>query len=588
MIVRSRIKPSAYFDSVTLMLVQREVRALPGVSEAGAVMGTQANKELLRDAGLLTPEADAAKPDDLILSVQAGSVEAADAALTRSEELLVRRRESVAADAYRPRTLASALRMLQGANLALISVPGRFAAGVAKEALAAGLHVMIFSDNVPLEAEIELKQLAASRGVLLMGPDCGTAILGGAALGFGNHVRRGTIGVVGAAGTGIQEVTSLIHRAGAGISHAIGTGGRDLSKSVGGVTATQGLAALAADRHTEVIVLISKPPASEVAQRLLSAARRTGKPIVVSFVGATIRESDRLFAAQTLEDAARKAVQLATGSSPRWEERHALPAQEAGRLASSQKYIRGLYSGGTLCYEALVLLERYVGPVHSNTPLDSASALESAMRSRAHTVIDMGGDEFTVGRLHPMLDPELRHQRLLREAEDPEVAVILLDVVLGHGAHPDPARELAPVIQQARQRARAQGRWLPVVLSVCGTEEDPQDYQAQVSALLDAGAIVQPSNAQAVRLAGLIAEAAGNKGQPRDQVQIEVPAESQPLPDAAGILPLLAAPPRVVNIGLDLFAESLQAQGVDVIALDWQPPAGGKQKLIDLLDKLNA
>lgn len=588
MIVRTRIKPSAYFDSVTLMLVQREVRALPDVSEAGAVMGTEANKELLRDAGLLTVDAEAARSDDLILSVQAANAAAADAALTRAEELLVRRRESVASDAYRPRTLTSALRMLQGANLALISVPGRFAAGVAKEALEAGLHVMIFSDNVPLDAEIELKQLAASRGVLLMGPDCGTAILNGAALGFADHVRRGTIGIVGAAGTGIQEVTSLIHRAGAGISHAIGTGGRDLSKSVGGVTATQGLAALAADRHTEVIVLISKPPAPEVATRLLGAARRTGKPVVVSFVGATFRERDRLFAAQTLEDAARRAVQLATGSSPRWEERHALPAQEAGRLAPSQKYIRGLYSGGTLCYEALVLLERYVGPVYSNTPLDAASALESALRSRAHTVIDMGGDEFTVGRLHPMLDPELRHQRVLREAEDPEVAVILLDVVLGHGAHPDPARELAPVIQQAKERARAQGRWLPLVVSVCGTEEDPQDYPAQVSALLDAGAIVQPSNAQAVRLAGLIAEAAGNKGQPREPVQIEVLAESAPLPDATGVLPLLAAPPRVVNIGLDLFAESLQAQGIAVIALHWQPPAGGKQKLIDLLDKLNA
>lgn len=588
-VVRSRIKPSAYFDSVTLMLVQREVRQLPGIAEAGAVMGTEANKELLRDAGLLTPEGEAARPDDLILCVQADSEEVAAAALAQAEKLLVQRRETATpAGTYRPKTLALALRMLQGANLALVSVPGRFAAGVTREALNAGLHVMLFSDNVPVEAEIELKNLAASRGLLLMGPDCGTAILSGAALGFGNRLRRGTVGIVGAAGTGIQEVASLIHRGGAGISHAIGTGGRDLSKSIGGVTARRGLAALAADKGTEVIVLISKPPAPEVAEKLVAVMRNIHKPVVVSFVGATVAGGERIYAAPTLEDAAKIAVNLVTGQLPRWQEFRALPAQEAGRLLPSQKYVRGLYSGGTLCYEALVLLERYVGPVYSNTPLDPVFALETALRSRAHTVIDMGSDEFTVGRLHPMLDPELRNQRLLREAEDSEVAVILLDVVLGHGAHPDPAGDLAPVIRQARERARAQGRWLPVVASVCGTDEDPQGYDAQVAALIDAGATVQSSNAQSVRLAGLIAEAAGNKGRPRELAQITPASQPEPLPDASGIRSLLTAPPRVINLGLDLFAESLASQGVDVIAVDWQPPAGGKQKFIDLLDKLNA
>ena len=235
-----------------------------------------------------------------------------------------------------------------------------------------------------------------------------------------------------------------------------------------------------------------------------------------------------------------------------------------------------------------MLLHRYVGPVYSNTPLDPGYALESATRSHAHTVIDMGSDEFTVGRLHPMLDPTLRHQRLLREADDPEVAVILLDVVLGHGAHPDPARDLAPVIRQARARARTAGRWLPVVLSVCGTEEDPQGYETQVAALIEAGAMVQATNAQTVRLAGLIAEAAGSTGSTRQAVEIPAPSPSQPLPDASRILSLLHGPPRVVNVGLDLFAESLAAQGAETVAVDWHPPAGGKQKLIDLLDKLNA
>jgi len=587
-IVRSRIKPSAYVDSVTLMFAQREVRNLPGVREAGAVMGTDANKELLRDAGLLTAEVAAAGPDDLVLSVAAADAARAEEALLHAEEVLATRGSAGATEEYRPKTVGSAARMLSGANLALISVPGRFAAGAARDALVAGLHVMLFSDNVPLQAEIDLKRAAASQGRLVMGPDCGTAILGGAALGFANQVRRGSVGVVGAAGTGIQEVTSLIHRGGAGISHAIGTGGRDLSQAVGGMTALWGLAALGADPITDVIVLISKPPAPEVAAMLLAAAWKTGKPVVVNFVGAQVPSSQRIFGAQTLEDAAEIAVRLTTGSPPSWPRLHALPAQEALRLAPGQKFIRGLYSGGTLCYEALLLLEHYVGPVYSNTPLERSQMLESALHSRGHTVIDMGSDELTVGRLHPMLDPELRQQRLLKEAEDPEVAVILLDLVLGWGAHPDPASQFAPVIRQARQRARAAGRWLAVVTTVCGTDQDPQSYDDQVNALVEAGALVQSSNAEAARLAGLIAEAAGSRGRPRTPVPVESEGREVPLPDAMPIIGLLANPPKVVNVGLELFADSLRAQSVDVVSVDWQPPAGGKQKLIEMLDKLGA
>jgi FdrA protein len=596
-VIRNRIKSSAYFDSVALMLVQREVRALAGVREAGAVMGTEANKELLRDAGVLSPEGSAARPDDLILAVDAVDDAAADGALAHAEELLTRRREPAGVqEGYRPKTVASAARMLSGANLALVSVPGRFAAGVAGEALDAGLHVMLFSDNVPLEAEVGLKQRAAAAGRLVMGPDCGTAIIGGSALGFANRVRRGTIGVIGAAGTGIQEVTSLIHRGGAGISQAVGTGGRDLRHDVGGATALAGLAALGADPLTEVIVLISKPPSADVASRLLGAARAAGKPVVVNFVGASVEPGERIFPAQTLEDAAELAVQVASGSPPRWTRRDALPGHEALRLAPGQRYVRGLYSGGTLCYEALRLLEPFVGPVHSNTPLESAQMLPSAHRSIAHTVIDLGSDEFTVGRLHPMLDPDLRLQRLLREAEDPEVAVILLDVVLGYGAHANPAGALAPVIREARGRSRDAGRWLPVVASVCGTDEDPQGYDDQVAQLIEAGVLVQSSNAQAARLAGLIAQAAGagagEAGKAPRSEPIRTPAgpaaAEQIQPPGAEIVRLLAGPVKVVNVGLGLFAESLRTQGVDVINVDWQPPAGGKQHLIDILDRLGA
>ncbi|HLE76835.1 MAG TPA: acyl-CoA synthetase FdrA [bacterium] len=588
MTVRSRIKPSAYFDSVTLMLAQRDVRVLPGVVDAGLVMGTEANKDLLKDAGLLTPEVSAARSDDLVIVVRAETEDAAGQALTRAEELLVRRPHAAGPSAYRPRTVASAVRQLPGANLALISVPGRFAAGVARDALDAGLHVMLFSDNVALEDERDLKTLATGRGLLVMGPDCGTAMIAGAGLGFANHVRSGTIGVVGAAGTGTQVVTSLVHRGGAGISHALGTGSRDLGGAIGGVSAVRALAALAADPGTEVIVLVGKPPAPDVAAGLLAAARGRGKPVVVDFVGAAVPAGGGLYPASTLDEAARIAVRLVTGSEPAREESRALPAQEAARLAPSQRYIRGLYSGGTLCYEALVLLERYVGPVFSNTPLQPSTALASAARSRSHTVIDMGADEFMVGRLHPMIDPDLRIERLLREADDPETAVVLLDVVLGYGAHSDPSRDLVPAIETARRRAAESGRRLPVIVTVCGTDEDPQDLRAQVEALTAAGAVVETAHSEAVRLAGLIAEAAGSRGAPYRGVPIE-PAGAGILPDVSHIRDsLLSGPPRVINVGLGLFEESLAAQGVEVVSVDWQPPAGGKQKYIDLLNKLNA
>ncbi|PZN06394.1 MAG: hypothetical protein DIU69_13340 [Bacillota bacterium] len=284
-VIRTRIQPSAYYDSVTLMQLQRDLLALPGVDEAGAVMGTDANKELLRLAGLLSPEAGAARPDDLVVAVRGTDPALLEQALARVEELLNRRRHSPPGDTPVPRTLTSALATLPGANLAMISVPGRYARLLAEEVLRAGLHVFCFSDNVPLEDEVALKRHAAQRGLLFMGPDCGTALIGGAALGFANAIRRGNIGIVAAAGTGLQEVASRIDRLGAGVSHAIGTGGRDLRDEVGGATFLTGLQALAGDAGTAAIVAISKPPSPRVRDRVLATAAAAGKPVVVHFVG---------------------------------------------------------------------------------------------------------------------------------------------------------------------------------------------------------------------------------------------------------------------------------------------------------------
>jgi FdrA protein len=582
------IRRSAYFDSVALMLAQREARDLPGVEEAGVVMATDANKALLRDSGLDFADLSGAGPDDLAIVARAATPAQAEAAIARAQEALTRRRTSATGDAYRPRTIVSALRQLPQATLALISVPGRFARPVAIEALDAGLHVLLFSDNVPIEHEIELKRRSLERGLLLMGPDCGTAIIHGAALGFANRVRGGRIGLVGAAGTGLQEVTSLIHRFGGGITHAVGTGGRDLSAAVGGVTMLQGLRALAQDPATTLIVLISKPPSPEVAGRLLAAAAVCGKPVVVNFVGGAVAETGTVYSATTLEDAARRAVKLAYGLDPGEATLRSLPAQEAGRLSAGQRYVRGLFSGGTLCYEALTLLRPRIGPVWSNTPAHPAEALDPVTRSREHSVIDMGADEFTQGRLHPMLDPMLRLQRLRQEAADPEAAVLLLDVVLGYAAHPDPAGALAPVLREICAGAREKGCRLSIVASICGTDDDPQNAAAQREVLLDAGMLVEDSNARAVRLAGLIAEARGSRGPGGTPVALS-PAPAPPVwPGVGPVTSLLQRPPAVINVGLELFAESLQLQGVPVVSVDWRPPAGGKQHLIDLLGKLEA
>jgi FdrA protein len=358
---------------------------------------------------------------------------------------------------------------------------------------------------------------------------------------------------------------------------------------VGGVTMLQGLRVLALDPRTSVIVLISKPPAAEVAGQLLAAAAACGKPVIVTFVGAAVHAAGQVQSASTLEDAARLAVRLAHGVEPPSLDLRSLPAQEAGRLAAGQRYLRGLFSGGTLCYEAMVLLRPHLGRIYSNTPLVSADALDPVTRSREHTVIDMGGDEFTQGRLHPMLDPMLRLQRLHQEAGDSETAVILLDVVLGYGAHPDPASALVPVIREARQMAHSDGRHLCVVASVCGTDEDPQQVSAQREALIEADVLVEGSNARAARVAGLCVEArgaAGARGAPEEEAVIAAASHAPVWPEVGPIAALLGRRPAIVNVGLELFAESLQAQEVPVISVDWRPPAGGKQHLLDLLDKL--
>jgi FdrA protein len=521
MTLQTLIKPGEYHDSVTLMQVAKDLLAMPGIKDAAVWMGTEANKGILDTAGLLTPEAKAASPNDLIVCVEAANAKQATAALARVDELLAQTRISRAADeAYHPHTLASALGAMPDANLVVISVAGQYAVHEAQQALERDLHVLLFSDNVPLADEIALKKMARQRGLLLMGPDAGTAIINGVALGFANVVPRGDIGLVAASGTGLQEVTSLIAREGGGVSQAVGVGGRDLMAEVGGVMMLAGLEALQADPETDVMVLISKPPDRSVVKQVLAQVRDTPKPTVVCFLGSdaeAIRKAGALPAA-TLEEAALLALALGQGRDPasvadrlaaRDEDLASQAAEAQGALRLSQRYVRGLFSGGTFCYEAMLVLQDLVGTVQSNVSPIEAFRLADANRSLGHTCVDLGEDEFTQGRLHPMLDPDLRNRRIVQEAHDPETAVILLDVVLGYGVHPDPAGAAVEAIEEAQAVAAAEGRQIVVMASLCGTRGDPQNLADQEAKLRKAGVFVAESNAAAARLAGLILKGGG-------------------------------------------------------------------------------
>jgi len=552
--IQYEIRAGSYYDSIVLMQLQKALAALDGVQDAGVVMATTANRDLLAAGGLL-PEGIEAKADDLLIVVQGESETAVSAALSQIDSLLTKRATPDTTQDFRPRSLDAALKMQPDAGWVLVSVPGRYAAGVAEDALRQGKHVFLYSDNVSLEDEVRLKQLAQAKGLMLMGPDCGTAIINGVGLGFANRVHRGRIGIVAASGTGLQAVSSAIHNLGSGISQAIGTGGRDLQADVGAITAHQALDLLGRDRATRVIVLISKPPSPQVATRLLQAAQATGKDVVVSFLGYAVsgHQIGNLHFAVNLADAAETAVHIAGSIETSLFGSHREPVTG---------YVRGLFSGGTLAYETLLGLTAVLDPLYTNIPIRPEQQLPNLTQSQGHTILDLGEDIFTQGRLHPMMDNDLRIRRMKQEITDPGVGIILLDIVLGEGAHPNPAAELAPVIAEANQ-ARKQ-----VVTIVVGTDQDPQDLNSQIEQLAAAGAIIFSDANEAV-----------------DYVfnQISSPDIS---PYPAVSLNAFGKGLTAVNIGLASFSESIVAQGGTAVQVDWRPPAGGNEKLMGILAKM--
>ena len=495
--ILNRVRHGFYLDSVALMRHSQAVAALPGVETASMMIGSQSNKGIMEDAGLLADEGRGAEPNDLIIAVRAESAEAGAAALEEAEALLDRPAAAGgAAGAWHPKSLETALEALPGANLALISIPGEFAAEEARKVLARGLHVMIFSDNVTIEDERALKEEARRRGLLVMGPDCGTALIGGVPLAFANEVPRGTIGLVSASGTGLQEVSCLIARGGKGVSHGIGVGGRDLGDKVGGLMTLMAIDALDADARTKHIVLISKPPSDAVVKTVLARVAKSRKTFTICFLGlATIDLPANAAMAPTLEAAAAHALgNTLSDLSP---DEQARAADLANGMDKGRRWIRALFAGGTMCAETQVIFRVAGETVQSNVPIPGAVALGDA--TVGHSAIDLGADEYTIGRPHPMIDPAVRNDALKVALAEPETAVILLDMVIGHGAHADPTGDLADVLQGAKRGG-------PVVIaSVTGTEDDPQVYSEQIVKLRKAGVMVAPSNARATALALAVA-----------------------------------------------------------------------------------
>jgi len=500
-----RILNNQYFDSVFLMRVNKRLSEEPGVQDSAVLMGSEGNKKLLVELDLSAPGVQQANANDLIVVLRADSEERCAEVLARLPDYL---KGGGGEDVERRfRTLEAGIQEKPAANLAVISVPGEFAAREARKALEKGLHVFLFSDNVSIKDEKALKDYASTQGLLVMGPDCGTSLIGGVGIGFANAVRKGLIGALGPSGTGLQEFTCQVHNAGFGISHAIGTGSHDLSDQVGGITTLTGLDALDRDPGTEAIAIISKPPGTRTLETVMDRIKTCHKPVIACFLGlqTELPNTNKAFIPCDTIDAAVKASihaiggDLTTTSSVEGFDNKDMLSQEGAGISTVNKSLRGLFAGGTFCYQTQDIFRRNGISLKSNAPLQKDQMLEHPDHCSGHCVIDMGDDYFTQGRPHPMIDGTERAKRILQEARDPELRVLLLDFILGYNASRDPVGELAGAIHDAQDWVQQRGRRLSVIASICGTEDDPQELKLQERMLTELGVVVFRSNARAAQ-----------------------------------------------------------------------------------------
>ena len=568
-----------YQDSINLMLLTNKINALDGVTMSQIMMGTDANKDILNNTNLLTDEANSASANDMMIVVDSEKENIMEEVMPAIDEFLDDlSAKGTSEEAQAATSWSEAFDLLPEANVALFSIPGEYGAPEMERALKNDLHVFSFTDNVSIEDEVRLKKLAHEKGLLMMGPDCGTGIISSIPIAFTNVVSPGNIGVVGASGTGIQEVTTIIDRLGGGVVHAIGTGGRDLSDKVGAITVKDAIVALENHEPTDVITVISKPPAKEVRDEVVELLQSISKPVVAIFLGEKPTSHEgKVYLAHTLEETAKIAVDLANDVAVKKNYFEAL-AKPAVPTLPEAKVVKGLYSGGTLASEAGMLISE---------ALDLGGLVKAegyVLKSHGYEVIDLGDDMYTQGRPHPMIDPDVRIEKIREYAQDEKTGIILFDVVLGYGAHEDMVGALLPAIEEARATAKEAGRDLYFVATVCGTTKDPQNYQSSVDRLKEGGVLVAESNAKAVQLALLL------KGIEISEDDKEVVAYNGPTVDVPKpgekVMELLTTKPRIINVGLQSFTESIVDYGGETVQFNWRPRANGNKKMIKILDAL--
>lgn len=574
------IKRNSYQDSINLMLLTNVINDLDNVNKSQIMMGTDANKEILNNVGLLSDEAKAASPNDMVIVVDAKDGGIIDKVLVEVDKFL--NDLSISKQKKNIKDVSNwdeALEQLPNANVALFSIPGEYGASEMEVALNRGLHVFSFTDNISLDDEIRLKKLAHEKGLLMMGPDCGTGIISSIPIAFTNVVSPGNIGIVGASGTGIQEVTTIIDRLGGGCVHAIGTGGRDLNSKVGAITVKDAIVALEHHDSTDVIVVISKPPAKEVRDDVVNLLQSCTKPVVAIFLGEKpLTHEGTVYLAHTLEEAAQMAIDLSKGKEVKknYFEEVVCPVENS---LPGHKTLKGLYSGGTLGAEAAMLISE---------SLNLGGLIKGEgyiLKAQGYEVIDLGDDMYTQGKPHPMIDPEVRINKIRQYARQEETGVILLDVVLGYGCHKDMANALVPVIVEELALAKEEKRELYFVATVVGTTKDPQDYDQAFETLKNAGVMVQPSNAKAVQLA---LKLKGIDMQETDKGFGEYTLPLQEVPEiSSNIMELLNTKPRIINIGIESFNDSILKYGGESVQYTWKPKAGGNKKLIKILNALD-
>ena len=578
--LRTIIQKGSYHDSVVLMLLTNHISTVEGVKKVSVMMATPANKDIYKQSGLDTEELMQATANDMVIVADVDDENLMDVIVKETEEFFKKQN----ADNKRKQGAESvnswekALNKLPDANLALISVAGAYAAAEADRALDEGMNVFMFSDNVTLEDEVHLKQKAHEKGLAVMGPDCGTGIMGGVPIAFANLVSTGSIGIIGASGTGIQELTTIIDRLGEGVKNAIGTGGRDLSTAVGGITMMDFISAMEQDDTVKALIVISKPPAKEVREKITERLRAVKKPVVTVFMGEkpTYHE-EGFYHAYTLDEAARLAVGLVRGTK----EEENQPEIEGGFKREEKKTIKAYYSGGTLAGEAAMLIKDALDM--EIPPEDIAGYM---LKTDGHIVVDLGDDVYTQGKPHPMIDPAKRIECMKEALADPSTGVILFDVMLGYGSHEDMAGALLPSIMELKKKAETEGRKLFFVATVCGTRKDYQGYDAAVETLKKADVIVCGTNKQAVkaavRLIGRDFEEPPKEICPKEAGK----AASEGCPEK--LLELLSEKPRIINVGLKSFADVAEKYGCQVVQYDWMPPAGGNLELIKVLNFLRS